>query len=183
MLQILRKNIESVISYSVIFIVLGSILIVHDKLTSKPKVPQVASVAVIPKPVTVTEVKPQAKPKAKPKSETECLAAAIYHEARGESTEGQLAVAEVIVNRKKSRLYPNNICKVVFQPHQFTGLSRVKYDKKTFKIAKRVLRGATDFATGATHFHTKDVMPKWASSPKMIFVGQIGDHLFYKLAA
>lgn len=133
----------------------------------------------IPKPVTVAEVKP--KPKPKPKSEVECLAAVIYHEARGESLEGQIAVGQVVLNRKKSRAYPNNICKVAFQPHQFTDLKRVKYDKKTLKLAKRIMKGAVDVVTDATHYHAWHVQPKWASSPRMTYRGQIGDHLFYKL--
>ena len=51
----------------------------------------------------------------KPDLASLCMAAALYHEARGESTMGQLAVARVILNRARSRAYPNSICGVVYQ--------------------------------------------------------------------
>ena len=47
--------------------------------------------------------------------QTRCLAMAIYYEARGESEKGQIAVAQVIMNRVKSRKYPGSICNVVYQ--------------------------------------------------------------------
>lgn len=53
-----------------------------------------------------------------------CLALTIYHEARGETPKGQKAVASVVLNRKKSPRFPNTICEVVFQPKQFSYLSK-----------------------------------------------------------
>jgi spore germination cell wall hydrolase CwlJ-like protein len=52
--------------------------------------------------------------------EQDCLASAVYFEARGESLEGQLAVAEVVLNRTRSGRYPTSICGVVEQPWQFS---------------------------------------------------------------
>lgn len=54
------------------------------------------------------------------KTEIGCLAANLYFEARGEPLKGQLAVAKVTLNRVKSKQYPDSICAVVFQKHQFS---------------------------------------------------------------
>ena len=52
-----------------------------------------------------------------------CLTQAIYYEARGEGERGQLAVADVILQRKNSKYHPNTICGVVYQPYQFSFVS------------------------------------------------------------
>ncbi len=121
----------------------------------------------------------------------ECLARAIYHEARGETLEGQFAVAEVILNRVDSPLYPSTVCAVVGQGGaggcQFSfvcdGRSDAVADRAAWAIAGRIaavmLAGAPRLLTdGATHFHTGAVRPAWAARFPLTAV--IGAHAFYR---
>lgn len=127
-------------------------------------------------------------------AEWECLAKAIYFEARGESIKGQFAVAEVILNRRDSPLYPKTICGVVNQggaggcQFSFTcdGRSDTVRDREAFrtagKIAGLMIGGAPRALTdGATHFHTLNVTPRW--SRNMPRTAEIGQHMFYRVAA
>lgn len=122
-----------------------------------------------------------------------CLAEAIYFEARGETTAGQFAVAEVILNRADSQRYPDSICGVVRQgaerstgcqfSFQCDGKPEVIRDRRAFakagKIAHLMLEGRPRTLTdNATHFHTTAVRPKWAG--KLVKVVRIGDHIFYR---
>lgn len=123
-----------------------------------------------------------------------CLATAIYFEARGESYRGQVAVAQVVLNRVKDRRYPDTICGVVFQNQsrrnscQFSfacdGIPETINDRQSWAqaedIAKRFTAGElylTEVAN-ATHYHATYVRPAWA--PRMTKVTQIGLHIFYK---
>lgn len=122
-----------------------------------------------------------------------CLALAIYHEARGEPNDGQLWVAEVIVNRVEHPDYPDTVCGVVTQHNtpvsrpracQFSFYCDGASDKpregpaweKSKRIAKQTLEG-TVLGTKATHFHTKAVSPSWAK--RLTMVGSVGSHVFY----
>lgn len=134
-----------------------------------------------------------------------CLALAIYHEARGEIRSGQVAVAQVILNRTLSRAYPASICGVVYQnAHrrnrcQFSFACDGRSDlpahlsswKTSVKLATQMLcrercttpvavptspRAALRFRI-ATHYHTVRVLPSW--SKKLVPLGRIGDHLFF----
>jgi hypothetical protein len=125
----------------------------------------------------------------------QCLATAIYHEARGEGIKGQFAVAEVILNRVASRKFPGSICGVVYQgvkPGQFGGCqfsfacdgrSEEMRNSRAADLARRIAqvmadggnRGLTD---GATYFHTVAVNPAW--SKRFAHTGKIGAHLFYR---
>lgn len=115
-----------------------------------------------------------------------CLAEAIYHEARGESTRGQAAVAEVILNRVDSRQFASSVCGVVNQPSQFSYTigGRKKIGNKAAylrarDIARNALSGAPRVLTGgATYFHTPAVSPSWARRFKRTV--QIGQHIFYR---
>ena len=127
--------------------------------------------------------------------ERHCLAQAVYFEARSEPEEGQAAVAQVILNRVKSGLYPSSVCGVVFQNRQrykacqftFTceGKSLRVTDHESWgtasRIAKEVLEGKTYLAEvgAATHYHANYVRPSWARRLKKMDV--IGRHIFYKL--
>ncbi len=122
-----------------------------------------------------------------------CLAEALYFEARGESLKGQLAVAEVILNRVDSRRYPDSICGVISQgesrrhgcqfsfrcdgkPETFD--ERAAYER-VGKIARLMLDGRDRALTsGATHYHTTAVNPSW--SRRLTRTAQIGRHLFYR---
>ncbi len=128
-------------------------------------------------------------------SEKRCLAQAIYFEARGESAEGQAAVAQVVLNRMTSGLYPSTICGVVFQNRSHRHACQFSFtcdgrplrvrDAEAWieasRIAEDVLAGKTWLADigDATHYHANDVRPRWARSLKKIDV--IGRHIFYRL--
>ena len=110
-----------------------------------------------------------------------CLARNIYHEARGESYLGKLAVAQVTINRTKDPKFPNTICDVVYQPGQFswTVLGARKSDAESISIAQRALRGRHELNTfKATYFHNKSTRPAWAYKFKKIKT--IGTHAFYR---
>jgi spore germination cell wall hydrolase CwlJ-like protein len=127
--------------------------------------------------------------------EQRCLAEAVYFEARSESAEGQAAVAQVVLNRVKSGLYPTSICGVVYQNRhrhlacQFTFACEGKAlrigESESWEQAKRVasavLEGRTYLADvgSATHYHANYVKPYWARRLKKMDV--IGRHIFYKL--
>jgi spore germination cell wall hydrolase CwlJ-like protein len=123
-----------------------------------------------------------------------CLATAIYFEARGESYRGQVAVAQVVLNRVKDHRYPETICGVVFQNQnrrnscQFSfacdGIPETINDRTAWlqsqDIAKRFTAGElylTEVAD-STHYHATYVRPAWA--PRMNKITQIGQHIFYE---
>lgn len=103
----------------------------------------------------------------------DCLAAAIYKEARGESLTGKLAVAQVILNRG------HNICKTINQPGQFSWRTnqRLYYDNQSYNLATTIIaRGYSLNGFKATHFHNTTVTPNWTG-----YQTTIGNHKFYKL--
>jgi N-acetylmuramoyl-L-alanine amidase len=118
-----------------------------------------------------------------------CLALNIYHEARNQPFEGQLAVAHVTLNRMEDSLGSASICDVVFRGRHFSWTSdpakrRVKSARETaaWETAQRVARMAiedrdADPVGGSTFFHATWVQPDWASA--FVRVRQIGDHIFY----
>lgn len=123
----------------------------------------------------------------------QCLAEAVYYEARSEVKAGQKAVAEVVLNRVKSKHYPNTVCGVVYQGAerstgcQFTFTcdgSTAKSPKgqlwqRSQDVARLALTGAMTPVTGsATHYHTTEVNPHWA--PNMRPTRLIGSHQFYR---
>jgi spore germination cell wall hydrolase CwlJ-like protein len=128
-------------------------------------------------------------------SELKCLATAIYFEARGEPEEGQLAVAQVVLNRVKNPTYPNTICGVVYQNKtkrnrcQFSFACDGRADRVTDKsawaeaedLARRSVeeQKATfiEEVGSATHYHATYVRPRWAS--RMTQTDKIGRHIFY----
>jgi spore germination cell wall hydrolase CwlJ-like protein len=132
-----------------------------------------------------------------PAHEQRCLAEAIYFEARGESREGQAAVAQVVLNRVSSGLYPSTICGVVYQNRdhyegcQFSfacegrSLRVTEPDawRTAMRIATSVMSGQTYLAQigDATHYHADYVHPYWSYRLKKMDV--IGHHVFYRLRA
>ena len=118
--------------------------------------------------------------------ELRCLAMNVYYEARGESRRGQLAVAAVTLNRKRSRYYPDSVCGVVWQPRQFSWTDQDIWhrprDRRAWRRAMTLAREAFQDKVPlpvikATHFHAHYVLPQWSS--KMKRVVRIGNHLFY----
>ena len=134
--------------------------------------------------------------RARSTSEVTCLANAIYFEARGEAEKGQIAVAQVVLNRLKNPAYPKTICGVVYQNKnkrnrcQFSfacdGISDRITDKRSWALsqalARRVLNDDRTLymaSVGAsTHYHATYVRPRWARSMKKM--EKIGRHVFYK---
>jgi spore germination cell wall hydrolase CwlJ-like protein len=124
-----------------------------------------------------------------------CLADAMYYEARGEGRAGQLAIAEVVYNRMRSGYYPNTICSVVFEgaglhtgcQFSFTcsgDMARRKSPvvwRRTQRLALQIVTGLVhlgDTTGGALSFHAQDVAPGWADTMSRTI--QIGHHIFYR---
>ncbi|ALL14420.1 cell wall hydrolase [Caulobacter henricii] len=125
--------------------------------------------------------------------ELDCLAEAVYYEARGETPSGQAAVAQVVLNRVRHPAFPKSICGVVFQGAyrkigcQFSfacdgSMNRSRERgawRRAQKIAERALTGTVMNEVGsATHFHTTGVAPGWG--PRLLKVAQVGMHVFYR---
>lgn len=127
--------------------------------------------------------------------EQRCLAEAVYFEARSEPEEGQAAVAQVVLNRVKSGLYPSSVCGVVYQNrHRFMGcqfsfacegksLRITDGDswRSATRVASAVIQGKTYLSEvgGATHYHADYVKPGWSRRLKR--KDMIGRHIFYQL--
>ncbi|MCK0148965.1 cell wall hydrolase [Marivita sp. S6314] len=123
-----------------------------------------------------------------------CLAEALYFEARGETVKGQFAVAEVIMNRVKSGRFPDSVCAVINQGTgrkyqcQFTytcdGIPERIHEprawKRVGKVARAILDGVApmNLTNGATHYHTTAVRPRWSRTYTK--TASIGVHLFYR---
>ena len=119
-----------------------------------------------------------------------CIAVAVYHEARGESLEGQLAVAKVIMNRAASGKYPPSWCATVKQPWQFSFVNprsgQFPYTN-TDCVAWRKAVGVTQLAINNAFpsvdndvlwYHATYVAPSWGRRLNM--AQKIGTHIFYR---
>ena len=148
--------------------------------------------AVLRGPRAPTAAATPAEPQIDPRQHN-CLSQGIYYEARGETQRGQVAVAEVIMNRVRSRHYPNTICGVVYQGSerstgcQFTFTCdgslnqrpRGRAWDRAQRVATAVMLGYTRPMTqGATHYHTHAVNPVWNSG--LVETTNIGSHVFYR---
>jgi N-acetylmuramoyl-L-alanine amidase len=119
-------------------------------------------------------------------AEEKCLASAIFYEARSESFEGQLAVAQVILNRVESGRFARSICGVVLQPGQFSfvrggaipTIAKVSTDWREALAIARIAQAKLhrSGADNALFFHATRVSPKWRLSR----VASIGNHVFYR---
>lgn len=110
-----------------------------------------------------------------------CLAQNVYYEARNQPTQGQLAVAEVTLNRRDDSRWPDTICEVVHQKSQFSWVGNVKEAPKgkAWRTAQQVALDALlkTNRIEATHFHATYVNPGWASKKRRVV--KIKDHIFY----
>jgi spore germination cell wall hydrolase CwlJ-like protein len=119
--------------------------------------------------------------------EQECLANAVYFEARSEPIEGQLAVAEVVLNRAASGRYPTDLCAVITQKAQFSFINRGRFPRadrasEAWKkavaiasIARQKLAG--NLPSGVLWYHATYVSPSWGK--RLTRQTQIGLHIFY----
>ncbi len=115
----------------------------------------------------------------------QCLAGAIYFESKGEPLTGQLAVAEVIINRAKSGRFPADVCGVVKQRGQFSfvrggeipSINAGTAYRTAIAVAKVALASAWNSpADKALYFNTPDRRP----SVRAVKVASIGNHVFYR---
>jgi len=125
-----------------------------------------------------------------------CLALNVYHEARGEPAAGQYAVAEVTMNRVRSRHYPDSICEVVYQQNWDSIRNRyvsafswteitpeLEPDSQAWQEANMIaadiyFEKVTPRVQGAIFYHARHIKPSW--SRKRTEVTRIGNHIFYK---
>jgi spore germination cell wall hydrolase CwlJ-like protein len=131
--------------------------------------------------------------KSRAKSE-KCLTEAIYFEARGEAVRGQIAVAQVVMNRTFSGFYPNTVCAVVYQNKhrhlacQFTfacdNVADVVREPDMWDRAKKIARAMLDGQLWlpevgkSTHYHAYWVRPSWVNEMKKMY--KFGVHTFYR---
>jgi spore germination cell wall hydrolase CwlJ-like protein len=119
--------------------------------------------------------------------EMECLANAVYFEARSEPIEGQLAVAEVVLNRASSGRYPTDLCAVITQKAQFSFINRGRFPRADrgseawrkavaiASIARQKLAG--NLPSSVLWYHATYVSPSWGK--RLTRQTQIGLHIFY----
>lgn len=158
-----------------------------------------------PKSVSIAEIRPDALPETLAVATLDqmppieggdeqwrCLAQAIYFEARGEPLKGQIAVAEVVLNRVDNHAYPDTVCGVTNQgassgrgcqfSYACSGAKRMTSPlprERAEKLAAIMLAGRERTVTdGATHFHATRVRPAW--SRKFVQTAAIGQHIFYR---
>ena len=131
--------------------------------------------------------------KARAKSE-KCLAEAVYFEARGEAVRGQIAVAQVVLNRAFSGFYPSTVCAVVYQNKhrhlacQFTfacdNVADVVREPDMWDRAKKIAKAMLDGqlwlpeVAKSTHYHAYWVRPSWVHEMKKMY--KYGVHTFYR---
>lgn len=129
------------------------------------------------------------------KREIKCIEKNLWHESRGETIYGMMAVAKTTLNRARMEGWPPDVCKVVYQPKQFSWTSKSKknqqiklknsIDRQSYSLVQLATQLSItaemmqiDFMNGATYYHTTSVNPAWGR--KMEVVGIIGDHIFKK---
>jgi hypothetical protein len=162
------------------------LILYTDELQARASLPD--RVAVTESPIAVANIEHAA--------QSECLAEAMYYEARGEGLAGEKAVAEVVLERTRNAKYPKTVCGVVYdgvqpdrrdcqfsfacdgtlrRPRDTTAWTRVQV------LAEKILSGSVRLANLTGHaiaYHNIDVAPAWAET--MLMTAQIGNHVFYR---
>jgi len=120
--------------------------------------------------------------------EANCIAVAVYHEARGESLEGQLAVARVIMNRAASGKYPPTWCGTVKQPWQFSFVRNYQFPytdtncaawRKAVAVTRLAINNVVpSVSNDVLWYHADYVSPSWGR--RLSRVDKIGAHIFYR---
>jgi len=131
--------------------------------------------------------------------ERECLAKAIYWEARNQSLDGKVAVGYVVINRVNAGLWKDSICGVVYQGCQFSWVCEGKGKRNLYKLTNEDEKIAwaeaialanellieyndiEDITKGAVFFHAHYVRPDWSKWKKVERTVRIDDHIFYRL--
>lgn len=119
-------------------------------------------------------------------AELHCLATAVYFESKGEPLDGQLAVAQVILNRVESGRFGQDVCAVVKAPRQFgfvhNGALPDATNSGQWETARAIAwialsQGWKEIVPAATHFHATRVNPGWSNLRRL---ATIGNHVFYR---
>lgn len=121
-----------------------------------------------------------------------CLQENIYYESRNQSVLGQVMVAIVTLARTERKRYPDTICDVVFQRKQFSwanrgprhpnlknSIERSAWEWSGVIASVMIDSDAGKYFHNITHYHTKQVNPKWSKSEQLNEILRIGDHIFY----
>jgi len=126
-----------------------------------------------------------------PVADQACLATTVYLEARSESTNGQLAVAEVALRRRDRGRWGDTVCKVVTSPHQFATattpgsfeITNLEAFNKAWQVAGMSIRNwqlpvaqRRMLVPRADHFATTAISPAWSHNRPSV---TIGEHAFY----
>lgn len=144
--------------------------------------------AAVPRPRTVTELVGAYQGTETADEEQDCLASAVYFEARGEPIEGQLAVADVVLNRVASERYPDTICEVVIQPWQFSfvnatgSIPAADRSSEAWRKAVAIARIAMadvgrKVSEDVLWYHADYVSPSWGR--RLDREAKVGLHIFY----
>ena len=114
------------------------------------------------------------------KEELDLLARVVYSEARGESFEGQVAIAAVVINRVLSPLFPNTVSGVIFQPWQFTAVHDGQFwlqpNQLAYQAAEAALDGWDPTGGALFYYNPRTASSSWVFYRKVIV--QIGQHVF-----
>jgi spore germination cell wall hydrolase CwlJ-like protein len=189
-MNIFQKRIDSIIVIIVLLLGVGYFSMTHTPHQS----PSVDDSSIIVSQAESMPVKaaPVVKSKNVATNELTCLAQNIYYEAGSEPIEGKIAVANVTLNRKNGKNYPNTVCGVVYARNatacafswtcddkEDTPVTSSERYRESLKIAQLALKGLLqDITDGADHFHADFVKPAW--SRQMTATAQIGRHIFYR---
>ncbi|WP_166039915.1 cell wall hydrolase [Sphingosinicella sp. YJ22] len=115
--------------------------------------------------------------------ELECMTKVILYEAGAESRTGQVAVAQVVMNRVESPRFPDSICGVIYQRGQFSAIRSFNPPRnarwnRAMALARDVLDGHEAVVGEALYFHATRVRPAFVRSRTR--VATIGNHVFYR---
>lgn len=120
------------------------------------------------------------------RAEMRCLARAVYHEARGEPLEGQIAVAEVVIARSRDRRWKGDLCRTIRMPDQFffvkggrtSPIEDPEAAQRMMDLARDVASGRlASRAKGALYYHADYAHPVWRHDLKL--TARIKTHIFY----
>lgn len=170
--------------------------ITHPATSEAPAIvePLADSTAMIPPGSVVPQLTEESKvePDLHRETQIECLARNIYFEARGESLAGRKAVGQVTINRAKDGRFPNTLCEVVKQKHQFSWywdripdvIKQPSVYEQCEQLAIALYDGyyrssiMPDVTSGATHFHARRIKVRWRN---MTLVTRIDNHVFLRM--
>jgi spore germination cell wall hydrolase CwlJ-like protein len=146
-----------------------------------------AAVAAAPEQKSLDELVGEHEAAAASDGEQDCLAKAVYFESRGEPIQGQLAVAQVVMNRAASGRYPTSLCEVITQKAQFSFIRNGRFPtpdetSPAWRKAVAIAEIARDklvstLPSDVLWYHAEYVAPAWGK--RLTRTAQIGLHIFY----